>query len=604
MGRYAPLLLGRSILLTKLRDYLQNNVALMDGAMGTYFASKVQDDSICESANITNPKLIREIHEEYINAGAKLIRTNTFSANPYTFNGDFSQVKNVIEAGYNIAKEAVAGRDIWIAGSIGPIPEEDTLPEDLMETYYMILDIFIEIKIPILLFETFSDIEPVKKMVKYLHEHAPEIEVLAQFSISSNGYTKKGISINRLINELKEMKELTAFGFNCGVGAGHMLNLLRKLDITGYNIAVSPNAGYPEMVVERTHYRDNANYFAEKMQEIAGMGVKIIGGCCGTTPLHIQNMAKQMGNFAIHTQQKLSVTQKQDEVLSNKAENAFSKKLEAGEFVVAVELDPPFGYDISKLMDAAHIIHAAGVDIITIADSPLGRVRLDAIITACRIKREVGIDVMPHVCCRDRNRISLQSTLMAAHVEGLRNFLFVTGDPVPEDVKGEVKGVFQMNSIRLMSYGKTMNSELPDSERLYYGGALYPKGNIDAIIRRVSQKKEAGCEFLLTQPIFDEEAIENIDKIKKATGIKILGGILPLVSYKNARFIDNEFTGMQIPKEIIERFKPEMTREQAEDVGISIAVEMGRKMKSVVDGFYFMTPFNRATMIAKILRNL
>ncbi len=292
-------------------------------------------------------------------------------------------------------------------------------------------------------------------------------------------------------------------------------------------------------------------------------------------------------------------------VHEKKAPNHFHEKLQNNEFVIAVEIDPPFGYDVTKLMEAAHILKAEGVDLLTIADSPLGKMRLDSIMMATKIHREVGMDVMPHLCCRDKNSLAMKAMLSAAYVEGIRNYLLVTGDPLPDGSRSESKAVFHMNSIKLMSLVKEMNHDIKDEDYFVYGGALNPKlPNIESVITQVMKKKEAGAQYLLTQPIYTKEEMDTLIKIKERTGIKILGGILPLVSYRNARFIDNEFAGMNIPEEIIHRFNPEMSREESEAVGIECAVEVAKTLKGVVDGLYFMTPFNRATMIAKILKRI
>lgn len=590
----------------KFQDLLHQGIVMMDGAMGTYYANKQNDYlNLCEKANITHPEVIKEIHLEYINAGAQVIRTNTFSANSFDLNESFEEVERLINKGYHIAVEAVEGKEVLVACSIGPISESSQLTEEeILNEYDRIIDAFLGLGAELFLFETFSHTEYIRHFVEYIKGKSDTAEILASFAVNYQGYSKKGLSIKRILEDLEQIEGLTAFGFNCSVGAGHLLNLLKAVDTEKYPIIAMPNAGYPEVNLDRTFYRDNAEYFAETIMEICSQGITVVGGCCGTTPKHIQYIAAKLKNLGAVSVRKKEVSHI-GKVHNQKVRNAFHEKLTKNEFVIAVEIDPPFGYDVTKLMEAAHILKAEGVDIITIADSPLGKVRLDSLMMAAKIHREVGIDVMPHVCCRDKNSIALKALLSAAYVEGIRNYLFVTGDPIPDGSRNEAKAVFHMNSVKLMSLVKEMNSELEVSDRFIYGGALNPKlPNIERVIDKVIEKREAGAEYLLTQPIYTQQEIDNLALIKERTGIKILGGILPLVSYRNARFIDNEFAGMNIPEVIINRFKPEMNREEAEAVGIECAVEVVKAMRGLVDGLYFMTPFNRATMIAKILKQL
>jgi len=587
----------------KIREFIKNNILLIDGAMGTYYSDLVKKDSLSELANIDNPQIIEKIHLEYIEAGAKLIRTNTFSANKYVLNFSEDKIKEILQSGYKIAKKSALDKDVYVACSIGPIPETNEKSYDeILEEYYFIIDCLLEVGADIFLFETFPYTEYIKDLVKYITKKNKEAEILAQFSVNAHGYTKKGISMERILEEVKEIKELSAYGFNCTIGAGHMYNLLQKINVTDYTLMAVPNAGYPEKIYNRTVYIDNASYFSETMYQICRLGANIVGGCCGTTPKHIKYMAKAISKL---NKVEIIVKQNKDNGLQKKGRkvNKFYDKLNNNKFVTAVELDPPFNYDISKLMEAANILKVEGADIITIADSPLAKVRLDSLMMAAKIQREVGIEVMPHLCCRDKNIIAIKSGLMASYVEGIRNYLFVTGDPLHDEIRGKVSGVFNMNSIKLMEFVKTLNDEIDNKDYYRYGGALNPKlPNTKRVIERVLKKKEAGASYLLTQPVYTLEDIEKLNIIREETKIKIIGGIMPFVSYRNVWFIHNEFAGMNVPETIINRFKPDMTKTEGEEVGVEIAVEVAKQMKPYVDGFYFMTPFNRASMIAKIMK--
>lgn len=270
-----------------------------------------------------------------------------------------------------------------------------------------------------------------------------------------------------------------------------------------------------------------------------------------------------------------------------------------------VEMDPPFAMDVQKLMDGAKMLRDAGVDLMTLSDSPMARARMDAGAIAGKIIREVGIPVMPHMTCRDRNIIGLRGAVMGQYLNEIRNLLIVTGDPVARDARGNITGVFDMNSVRLMEYVKNMNEELFAEEPIHYGGALnYHGANPDAIIRRMKLKMENGCEFFLTQPIYSAEDIERIRYIKSNCDAKIMCGIMPLVSYRNAMFIHNEMAGIHIPDNILAQYREDMTKEEAEKVAVSISLTLAEQLEDVADGYYFMTPFNRVGLICDIMKQM
>ena len=255
-------------------------------------------------------------------------------------------------------------------------------------------------------------------------------------------------------------------------------------------------------------------------------------------------------------------------------------------------------------MSAAHLLQDSGVDLITIADSPLGRARADALLMAVRIKETLGIDVLPHISLRDRNLIALRAALLGAHISNIRNLLVVTGDPIPSDDRDEIISVFNMNAISFIEYVSELNEDFGE-DIFFVGGALNPYGkSLDKTIERVKKKQSAGVKYLLTQPVYTQEGIDKLIRIKEATGVKILGGIMPLVSLRNARFLHYEFPGITIPEEVMAKFREDMTREENEAMGIEVALEIAKAMKAHVDGFYFMTPFNRAEMIAEIIRKM
>lgn len=577
----------------------------MDGAMGTYYAELTGGNyTLSEPANLSHPEIILDIHKAYIEAGAKLIRTNTFSANPYTLFRSLPEIRKILMAGIEIANKAAKGTDCIVAYSIGPIPEPfDVDPSEILQAYHYIIDVGISAGVDVIVFETFSRVDLVQQLSQYVLEVNPAIQIMTNYSLNQHGYTKVGVNRDKIIDHSKHQHNLSAYGFNCGVGVSHLLQLIRTMDFDPMTMVAVPNAGYPDQQLERAVYQNNAEFFADTMMLICEEGVRIIGGCCGTTPEHIRKISQRL----VHFDPSIVRRQRHHNKEGYEVEpvpNAFKDKMAEGKFVVAVELDPPYKSDVGRLMSAAHMLQDVGVDLITIADSPLGRARADALLMAVRIKDTLGIDVLPHISLRDRNLIALRAALLGAHISNIRNILVVTGDPIPSEDRDEIKSVFNLNAMGFIKYVSELNEDFGE-DTFFVGGALNPYGkNLDKIIQRVKKKQACGVNYLLTQPVYNHEGIDRLQKIKAATGVKILGGIMPLVSLRNARFLHYEFPGISIPDEVMAMFREDMTREENERVGVQVALAMAKDMKPYVDGFYFMTPFNRAEMVVEIIRKM
>ena len=345
-------------------------------------------------------------------------------------------------------------------------------------------------------------------------------------------------------------------------------------------------------------YSNNASYYAEKMKDIAALGTDILGGCCGTTPEYIALLSGELQDVPKAAKKIENVVTQE----VTRTPSIFEEKLSRGEKAYIVELDPPFSEDASKVMKGAEDLRKCNVDLITLSDSPMARARMDAGQLAVKIQQKTGVAVMPHISCRDRNVIALRAGLLGMHMNDVRHFLIVTGDPVSRADRERVTSVFDFNSIKLMQYVKEMNLEVFAQEPVYYGGALnYHGANPDAIIERMKRKAEAGCGYFLTQPVYTEEDVERLTYIKEHIDTKIMCGIMPLVSYKNAMFVKNEMPGIHVSDEIVNRYREDMTREEAEEVAIELSVEIAAKLYDIADGFYFMTPFNRTGLIARII---
>lgn len=588
-----------------IREYLTKYSLITDGAMGTYYAYLEQDDrAISEEALLMAPDKIAKIHREYIEAGANLIRTNTFAANTSSLSISRETRNEMIEKAVSIAKEEAskANDTVFVAGSIGPIPEFVTRDEDsILEEYKEIINGMLRSEVDAILFETFSDFYYIKPLVAYIREQS-DVFLMTNFCLNKNGYTRTGFSMNRLCQEANEIEAMDAFGFNCGIGSGHMLSLFEKTEFPhGKYIAAIPNAGYPEQLQHRMVFRDNATYFADNMSRIKRCGASILGGCCGTTPEYIvqmnEKMDKEKSVVTTCSMRKESANKEQVTVTAN----AFYELFEQKKKVIAVELDPPYDASYEKIIEQAQKVKRSGADIITLADSPMGRSRVDSILMSVKLANEVDIAVMPHVCCRDKNMIAMRSQLLGGYINGIRNLLLVTGDPVPSVSRNNISSVFDYNSIRLMEFVKEMNEEHFAKEPFYYGGALnYARGNIEKIIERMQRKIDAGATYFLTQPVYSDEDIKRLRYIRSKVDAKLLCGIMPFVSYRNANFVKNEFTGIFVPDEIVDRYSMDMSKEEAEVVGAQIANEIIEKVQDFADGYYFMLPFNRVSLLDKI----
>lgn len=591
-----------------IREYLKKSKLIADGSFGTYYSQKYKTVDIPEYANITAPQRISEIHTEYINSGAKFIRTNTFASNTYSLDCSIEKVKENIKAAYKIAKEAVeqSGKEIFIAGNIGPVPavfQPDF--EAVEEEYYQIAKTFIDEGADILCFETFTQSEHIMPAIKRIKEECNPF-IIVQFCVNQYGYSEAGESAERLVSETAFSKCVDAVGLNCGVGPAHMQQILSRINLNNNCFATAmPNAGYPLLVRNRVKYADNPIYFASKVNGMALLGADIIGGCCGTTPDYIREVAKTVD---------LTPTVKSDETSANNEnekpviKKSFFRNADGtikDKKLIAVELAPPFGADDKKLLEAAHMLKGLGVDVLTFPDSPSGRTRIDSVLMAQKVKNVTGFEVMPHICCRDKNAIAVRSTFLGASINGINNFLIITGDPIPVMARQVVKSVFNFDSVGLMRIADEMNSEALKDSPLTYGGAInQSRRRIESEIKRVQKKMEAGAEFFLTQPVFTAEDAERLRRVKEETGARILCGIMPLVSRKNALFMKNEISGVNVTDEVIDRYPENADREDGENVGVELAKEMIAATRDFADGYYFSFPFNRTYLLKRIIEEL
>lgn len=572
-----------------IREYLKNRKLLCDGAFGTYY-STLDNGIMAEKANLVDRDSVFKVHCAYVENNAKLIRTNTFLANTSSLGCNESELRKTVSAAYEIAKEA-ANNNAYVACDFGKCKIKDD--------YYIIADEFLNNGGEIFVFETFSSADDIIPVAKYIKSRKEDAFIIFQFCVNQHGFTETGVSASRLMDRCAKIECIDAMGFNCGIGPGHLLNILKNLDIkTDKYITALPNASYPSVIQDRIVFQDNVNYFSSTMEKIAAYA-DIIGGCCGTNPTYI----KKLSELDIYKAGRITVSETKTENLNISKNNVFFRNKQSGEKIIAVELDPPKTTDMGELMETANYLKNKGVDVITFADSPSGRTRADSILMSLKVKREVGIDVMPHICCRDRNTIGISSALLGAYINDIRNFLVITGDPVPNSSREDIKSVFNFDSVKLMEYMKDMNSDNFKGDEICYGGAInYARKNIDFEINRALKKENAGAKYFLTQPVFDDEDIKILKYIKSKLTAKMLVGIMPFVSLRNANFIRNEIAGINVPESVVSRFSADMTKDEGRAEGIKIAKEIMAKVEDFADGYYFMIPFNRLAIAEKLIK--
>ena len=582
----------------KIQDKLKEQKLLFDGAFGTYYAQLYDSKELPELANTAYPERVLKIHRDYMDAGAQIIRTNTFASNTAVMEMPWQEVEENIRQGYRLAREAAKDSDVYVAADIGQIPCENQADrERILKEYMDICRVFLEEGAEIFVFETFSDVEDIREVVEWIGDRA---FVIVQLSVNQFGYSYSGLSARKLVQQAEDMAGADAVGFNCGVGPGHMQQILRELSFSGKKFLTAlPNAGYPQMISNRMIFDNkNMDYFTQKVCEIASDGADMVGGCCGTTPEYIHKIRENLSFFQPKKQSSETVEEKED--ILKKDYSFFAGK--DGKKLIAVELAPPLGSNDATLMDAAHLLKKSGVDVLTFPDSPSGRTRVDSILMAEKVAKETGMCVMPHICCRDKNAIAMRSQLLGAYINHIYNFLVITGDPIPSMARNKVKGVFDFEAVGLMHIMNDMNGEQFAGAPLCYGGAINQgRRNLEVEISRVKKKMEAGASFFLTQPISTPEGVQRVRRIKEETGARILCGIMPFVSLRNATFMKNEMTGIDVTDEVLSRYRADMTREEGEQAGIQLAKEIIEMTSDFADGYYFSFPFNRVGMLEKIL---
>ena len=583
-------------------ELLQTRPLLFDGAMGTYY--KAAPGVECEQANLTDPAGVLAVHREYLAAGADAVKTNTFSL-PRLAAAHAPGWEQLAQAGWQLAVQAAEETGAAVFADLGPAPDTEAVPAG--QVYTAVAKQFTALGARNFLFETLSSDAGLLDAVGAIKAEVPDAFVLVSFAVLPDGYTREGMYCKDLARRMQESGIVDAVGLNCVSAPGAMRTLAKQLGGT-LPLSVMPNAGYPVVTRTQVKYQGRPEYFARELGRLAAEGtVQILGGCCGTTPAHIAALRAELDSLPVV--EKTAPAEEFSTVKEQTVENedAFLRKLNAGEKVIAIELDSPRNADLTGYLEGAKKLQAAGADLLTIADCPIAQARMDSSLVACRVHRELGLCTLPHMTCRDRNLNATKALLLGLYAEGVREVLAITGDPIPTAERDEVKNVYQFNSRKLAQYIVSLageGREMPGPMTVF--GALNLNArNFDVELRRAKEKLENGMSGFLTQPVLSAQAVENLKKSRETLGAdaKILAGIMPVVSQRNAIFMENEINGIHVEDWIIEKFAG-LDRAQGEELGLAISLEMAKAALPYADGLYLMTPFNRVALMERLIGRL
>ena len=585
-----------------VRKLLAQRPLLFDGGMGTYYKAKPGQE--CEQANLTDPEGILAVHRAYLAAGADAIKTNTFSL-PRLAAAQQPGWEQLADAGWQLAAKAAGETGTTVFADLGPAPDTENLPAE--QVYLAVAKRFALLGARNFLFETLSTEDGVLEAIRALKQTVPEAFVLVSFAVLPDGYTREGRYCVELVRCMAQSGVVDAVGLNCVSAPGAMRALVQQLGDAGLPLSVMPNAGYPVVARAQVRYQGKPEYFARELSRLAAEGVRILGGCCGTTPQHIAALRTALDALPETLPAAPAAKPAAAAKPAVETDDAFLRKLRAGQRVIAVELDSPKDADLTAYLEGARRLQTAGADLLTVADCPIARARMDSSLVACRVHRELGMNVLPHMTCRDRNLNATKALLLGLYAEGVREVLAITGDPIPTAERDEVKNVYQFNSRKLAQYIVSLageGREMP-SPITVFGALNLNARNFEVELRRAAEKLENGMSGFLTQPVLSAQAVENLKKARETLGerAKILAGILPVVSQRNAIFMENEVNGIHVDEAIIQKFEG-LDRAAGEELGLEVSAQAAKAAAPYADGFYLMTPFNRVALMERLIARL
>jgi len=601
---------------------LNEGVLVCDGAMGTeLYKHGIPFEHCFDELTLSRPDVVLRIHAEYRAAGADILVTNTFGATEYRLgeHGFADKLFTINERAGQLAR-AVAGDDVFVAGSIGPLGKR-LAPIGRMTLAQAEAAFARQVEglaaggVDLLLLETFSDLREISAAMAAAKKVAPDIPVVAQMTFTDEAKTVHGFKPEEFARALS-VAGAVAVGANCSVGPQPLFDVIeRMLRVPDVKLTCQPNAGMPQYYNGRYVYLSSPEYIAQCAAQFVNNGCHIVGGCCGTSPEHVREIRKAVQGMTpsrpvLSTVLEVVEPENPTPFFSMEEDREdLEDKLKAGRFVSSVEIDPPKGINTGKLRRGAELCKGAGVDLINIADSPLARARMSPMALANIIRAEVDIEIILHMSCRDRNVIGLQSEVMGAYAQGVRNILAVTGDPPQVGDYPNATGVFDVDAIGLTTLTTRLNSGVDLSGRkikyhtdVFIGVASNPTSDhLETEVERFKRKQEAGAHYTMTQPIYELDSLERFLDMTKPE-IPMLVGILPLRNARHASFLHNEVPGMFIPQEIRDRM--EAAGEDGPKEGVAIAQEFLAKVKPYVQGVYLMPPFNQFWMGVEVLKAL
>ena len=603
---------------------LKASPVLCDGAMGTLLYSKGIFINRCyDELNVSQPELIRAIHHEYLQAGAEIIETNTFGGNSFRLarHSLANRVHDINFEGARLAKEAAKSFDVWVAGSVGPLgiriePLGKTSFEEARNAFREQIRALVEGGVDVLMMETFGYLEELHQAILAARDVNPKIPIVAQVTVDEDSNCLDGSTPEIFAPRLEEWGA-DVIGCNCSVGPVAMLDAMERVRAaTSLPIVAQPNAGVPRSVEGRNIYLCSPEYMASYARKFVTAGVRLVGGCCGSTPEHIRVMksALRIGEARSKPSSAHFAGQSKPSAapaLPLEKRSKVGAKIAAGDFLTMVEIVPPKGTDIRKEVEGARFLKSVGVDAINIPDSPRASARMSNQALSLLVQQEVGIEAILHYTCRDRNVLCIQSDLLGAAATGIRNLICITGDPPKMGSYPDATAVFDVDAIGLVNIVHNLNrgqdiggNPIGTGTGFVIGvGANPGLPNLDEEVRRFEYKVEAGAEYAVTQPVFDLALLENFLKRIEHCRIPVIAGIWPLVSARNAEFMKNELR-VSVPDSILERMTGAKTPEGAREEGIAIAREMLIAVREMVEGAQISAPQGRYASAVDVLEAL
>lgn len=581
----------------RVRELLAQGVLLFDGATGTALCAQSGEGEAVERLCLTQPQRVLALHRAYLAAGCKAIKTNTFAAHVSLACENKDDQKTLIRAAYDLARRAGDAYDAAVFADIGPAPTDT---DSAAACYIAMAEQYLNVGATCFLFETMQSGEGLVEAAAYIKASCPDAWIMVSFAADADGFTRAGEQASALALQMSACGAVDAIGLNCICGAYHIRQLLSTLDVGDKWMSAMPNAGYPHVEEGRTYYDSAPAYYAQQVMECVKAGARIVGGCCGTTPEHIRQIARLLGT-PMPPRVRLG-DEKAAQPPEKGCRSRILRRLEQGRRITLVELDPPRSADIGGFMEGARQLEQAGADAITIADCPIGRARMDSSLLACKLSRELGIEALPHMTCRDRNVNATKALLLGLSMENVHNVLAVTGDPIPTGDRGSVKSVYQFNSRVLAKFIRGLG-ESGEAEPFFVCGGL----NINAVrfdseLDRAKEKMDCGVSAFLTQPVLSEQAALHLERARdELRGAKLIGGLFPVVSEKNARFLQSEVHGITVDEAVVRAYAG-LDRAQGEDMAVRLCREAASRISPFVDGYYIMTPFQRVELVCRVIR--